>query len=142
MEAAKRRFQKLKEDYINKKSLDALIMDNYETGGQQNNKSKKDILIENEHAAWDQNFQLENAKRVAFDIEHVGGEVMRSMHEQTSQIKNIKGRVIQLDENIDQGDYYINNMYSTQRKKRLAIIAFGIVFAIIFIVIMIFKFMK
>lgn len=141
MEAAKRRFQKLKEDYINKKSLEALIMDNYETGPT-NNKSKKDILIENEHASWEQNFQLENAKRVALDIEHVGGEVMRSMHEQTNQLKNIKGRVIQLDENIDQGDYYINNMYSTQRKKRLAIIAFGIIFAIIFLVVMIFKFMN
>ena len=140
MEAAKRRFHKLKEDYINKKSLDALIMDNYESGPT-NNKSKKDILIENEHAAWEQNFQLENAKRAALDIEHVGGEVMRSMHGQTNQLKNIKGRVIQLDENIDQGDYYINNMYSTQRKKKLAIIAFGIIFAIIFLVVMIFKFM-
>lgn len=141
MEAAKRRFQILKEDYINKKSLDALIMDNYETGPT-NNKSKKDILIENEHAAWEQNFQLENAKRITLDIEHVGGEVMRSMHEQTNQLKNIKGRVIQLDENIDQGDYYINNMYSTQRKKRLVIIGFGIVFVIIFLAIMIFKFMN
>jgi len=141
VEAAKRRFHKLKEDYINKKSLDALIMDNYESGPT-NNKSKKDILIENEHAAWEQNFQLENAKRAALDIEHVGGEVMRSMHGQTNQLKNIKGRVIQLDENIDQGDYYINNMYSTQRKKKLAIIAFGIIFAIIFLVVMIFKFMN
>ncbi len=141
MEAAKRRFHKLKEDYINKKSLDALIMDNNESGPT-NNKSKKDILIENEHAAWEQNFQLENAKRAALDIEHVGGEVMRSMHGQTNQLKNIKGRVIQLDENIDQGDYYINNMYSTQRKKKLAIIAFGIIFAIIFLVVMIFKFMN
>jgi len=141
VEAAKRRFQKLKEDYINKKSLDALIIDNYETGPT-NNKSKKDILIENEHAAWEQNYQLENAKRVAFDMEHVGGEFMRSMNEQTNQLKNIKGRVIQLDENIDQGDYYINNMYSTQRKKRLAIIAFGIGFAFIFLVIIIFKFMN
>jgi hypothetical protein len=141
VEAAKRRFHKLKEDYINKKSLDALIMDNNESGPT-NNKSKKDILIENEHAAWEQNFQLENAKRAALDIEHVGGEVMRSMHGQTNQLKNIKGRVIQLDENIDQGDYYINNMYSTQRKKKLAIIAFGIIFAIIFLVVMIFKFMN
>ncbi len=116
-------------------------MDNYETGNT-NNKSKKDILIENEHVAWEQNFQLDNAKRIAFDVENIGNEVMRNLDSQTNQIKNIKGRMIQLDENIDQGDFYINNMYSLERKKKLALIAFSLIFTFIFVVILIFKFMN
>jgi len=116
-------------------------MDNYDSQ-LGNNKSKKDILIENEHAAWEQNFQLDNAKRVAMDIEHVSHNVMRNLDEQTNQLKNIKGRVIQLDENIEEGDFYINNMFNQQRKKKLALIAFGIIFALIFLVIMIFKYMN
>lgn len=144
MEATKRRFQKLKEDYINKKSLDALILDNYETSANNNNinKSKKNILIDNEHTAWEQNFQINNLQRVALEVEHVSNNVMRNLDHQTNQIKNIKGQVVELDENIDQGDIYISNMYNQQRKKKLAIIVCSVIIALIFVVILIFKFMK
>lgn len=101
---------------------------------------KKDSLIDNEHAAWEQNFQLENAKRSAFGIEDMSNNVARNLDQQTNQLKNIKGRQIQLDENLDEGDFYIESMYNEDRRKKRYMVIFAVLLILIFGVIMFFKF--
>jgi len=119
--------------------MDAIMYDNYDSNNPEG-KPKRDSLIENEHAAWEQNFQLENAKRSAFEIEDVSNNVARNLDAQTNQLKNIKNRQIQLDENLDQGDFYIESMYNQERKKKRMMIIFGILLILVLVVIIIVKF--
>lgn len=86
------------------------------------------------------NFQLDNAKRSAFEIEEISNNVMRNMDEQTNQLKNIKQKSIQLDENLDQGDFYINSMYKQERRKKLVMIILGVFLLLIFLMIVITRF--
>lgn len=117
--------------------MDAIICDDYVDSRP---KSRKDNLIENEHTAWEQNYQLENAKRSAFEIEDVGKNVMRQMDAQTNQLRNIKGRSLQLDENLDQGDFYIDSMHNQEKKKRIYMFVFGVILIAVLLIIIFFKF--
>lgn len=120
-----------KENYITRKSLDAIMYDDYESN--KSNKNKKESLIDNEHAVWDQNFQLENAKRSAFEIEDMSNNVARNLDSQTNQMKNIKGRQLQLEENLDQGDFFIESMENQERKKKRYMTILGILLIVIFL---------
>ncbi len=64
----------------------------------------------------------------------------RNLDDQTAQLKNIKGRQIQLDENLDQGDFYIESMYNQEKKKKRIMIIFGILLILILLIIIIVKF--
>jgi hypothetical protein len=127
-----------KQGYINKKSFDALMYDNESFNP--DSKNKKENLIENEHVAWEQNFQLENAKRSAFEIEDIGNNVARNLDAQTNQFKNMKGRQMQLEENLDQGDFFIESMHNQENKKKRNLIILGVLLLAILLIILLIKF--
>ena len=118
--------------------MDAIMFDNDSFNPE--SKNKKDNLIENEHSAWEQNFQLENAKRSAFEIEDISNNVARNLDSQTNQFKNMKGRQMQLEENLDKGDFFIESMYHQENKKKRGMIIFGIFLILIFLIFLLAKF--
>lgn len=128
---------KIQENYINKKSEEALILgtDSIRIGGGHQNHR----LIENEQSVWRQNDKLEKAKRSAVEVESVSVEVMRQLDNQTNQMKIIESKVNNMNNNIDESDSLLNKIMRMENRNKLIVTIF---FTLIILVILSLLFFK
>jgi hypothetical protein len=141
MEGMKKQFYKIQENYIARKSREALILGSEDgkegdTGGQQKHK-----LIENEEMAWYQSSKLEQAKRSAFEIEKVSLDVMNDLHGQSNQMKGINVKISDMNENIDKSDSLLSKMLKRENRNKLLLYGIGLILLIILCFVLIVKFL-
>ncbi len=135
----KRKFNKLQEQYIERKSHEALLDDDEEDGvGGKKNKGFQN-LIDNEKIAWSQGEKLEGAKRDMLKMEGVGNDIMRDLHGQTDQLKDITGNVGNMNMELEQSNSIMGRIMKIENRNKIIIAAVAIVILIGLILILYFK---
>ena len=107
-----------------------------DTGGQQKHK-----LIENEESVYNQNTKIEQAKRSAIEIEGMSLDVMRQLHQQSNQMKDINSQVVKINTGIDDSTVILNKMNYSQNRKKLFIFCALITIFLAVLVVAIVKFL-
>jgi vesicle transport through interaction with t-SNAREs protein 1 len=126
----------IQENYINKKSKEALFINTEEN--QHNVQNKK--LIENEELAWSQHERLENAKRDVIEIDNVGINIMRDMENQTSKMNHISNKLGGMNVEIDHSSNLLTRMMNRENRNKTIVIFFSILVVISFLIILLVKF--
>lgn len=135
----KKVFYKLQDNYVTQKSQDALLLGAEErkigdTGGHQ-----RDKLIENEEIAWNQFNKLENAKRTLAGTESISLNVMRDLHHQGNQMKNISVKISDMNQQMEDSSDLMVKMERRNRRIRIYIYVFSGVLALVGFIILLFK---
>lgn len=136
-ENLKSRFNKIQENYINKKGQNALGLAGFEDE-MTNKKAQKQKLIEHEEIAWNQNEKLQNAKRKTIEMESVSIDVMRNLDKQSDQMKIVGNKIVDLNSEIDQSQDLINRMLRRENRNKIIIILFTLSLVLILILYLFF----
>lgn len=94
----------------------------------------------NDEIAYSSFNKLEQAQRSALKIEGISTEVMMEMHNQSENMKGITGKVKHVGEKIDTSSSLITEMDKRHKKNKTKIIIFGFVLVLLFLCILIFRF--
>ena len=103
-------------------------------------RAQKQRLIDNEELAWGQHQMLERAKTSSKQIESMSTEVMKELESQSGQLRGIKAKVNDIDQNIDRSNNLINRMMRRENRNKILISTFALSLLIVFCLIMYFKF--
>jgi hypothetical protein len=125
-----------------KKSQEALMTDEIDEqelqeiqgDGKKNNQKSK--LIENEALAYKQQQSLEQAKRVALDIEHQSIGIMNNLEHNNEMLKGVNQKVYNLNNNLDNSNSLMTRILKRENRNKLIIVSFSIVVLMIFSVIL------
>ena len=132
----KKRFNKLQENYINKKSHDALILCSEEN----NNVCQNKKLIENEELAWSQHEKLENVKRKIIEMDNVGIEIMNDLEHQSGIMKGVSSKLNDMNVNIENSNSLINRMIRRENRNKMIIVILAVLIIFSFLIILCVKF--
>ena len=133
VESLRKKFLKFKENYVNKKNKEDLVFDGIDV--KSNKKAQKQKLIENEQIAWQSSETLEGMKRKAFEIESVGKEIGRDMDKQGGQMRAMKDKVFQMNEQIDSSDSLMSKMMKRQNRNKIIIGIGAVILLALFIIL-------
>ena len=125
----------IQENYITKKSKEALYINSEEN--QNNIQNKK--LIENEEMAWSQHQKLENAKRNVIEIDNVGVNIMKDLEHQTGKMTDISNKLGGMNVEIDQSSSLLTRMMNRENRNKTIVIFFSILVVISFLIILLVK---
>jgi hypothetical protein len=137
VEIVRKRFLKMQENYINKKSADALLINGLEDPN--SSKAQRQKLIENEEMAWEQHQNLEQGKRKAIETEKVSFDIMLNLDRQTNQMKGIRDNMFVLNQNVDKSESIITRMMRRENRNKIYILIFSSIFILLFCVFLYFK---
>jgi hypothetical protein len=133
----KKRFQKSQDNYINRKSQDALF-----TMDDDNSKRlQKQRLIDSEEKAWEQHDALEDVKRKTRQIEGMSIEVMKDLEKQTGKMKSTAGRLESTDKQLDESNGIITRMLRRENRNKTIIAVTGGLSVLAFLIILYSKFL-
>lgn len=141
-EQTKKRFLKLQDTYILKKSKEALMTDELdeqelqEIGGNGKKNNQKTKLIENEALAYKQQQSIEQAKRVAIDIEHHSIGIMNDLDRNNQMLKGVNEKVYHLNKNLDNSNSIMTRILKKENRNKLIIAGFSVLVFTIFSVIL------
>ena len=125
----RKRFLKLQDTYIMKKSQEALLTDEIEdiedAAGQKNNQKSK--LIGNDALAYKQQQNLENAKRAAIEIEHASIGIMNGLEHNNGMLKGVDSKVNELNNNLDDSNSILARIMKKENRNKLLIVGFAII---------------
>jgi hypothetical protein len=127
----------MQENYVNKKSQEAFMIENIEDENPK--KNQKQRLIDNEEIAWQQNENLEKGKRAAIQSEKISFDIMLNLDKQGNQLKGIRENVILMDNTIDKSDSLLNKMMKREHRNKIFVLVFSALFVISFMFILYFK---
>lgn len=128
-----KKYLKVQDRYIKRKNNDILSFDGIEVSA--NNKAQKMNLIENE-----QNDSIEEIKRKTYDIENTGKNIMTNLNMQNDQMRSVRDNIKALNGEIDESNGIVSRMLRRENRNKLIIILFSVIIAIIFILIVFYKF--
>jgi hypothetical protein len=133
----KKRFYKIQENYVNKKSQEAFMVD--DIGDGYNRKNQKQRLIDNEEKAWEQHDSLERIKRTTVQTEKISFDIMLNLDQQGNQLKGIRENVLSMNTTVDHSDSLLNKMLKRQHRNKVMIYGLSAFLVILFILILYFK---
>lgn len=90
--------------------------------------------------AYNQHEKFEDAKRITKEIESTSIDVMNKMQNQTGQLKLLNKRALEVDNNINDSDNIMNNMFKREKRNKILILFFAFIILIIFIAFLLIKF--
>ena len=104
---------------------------------QGNKKSnQKSKLIENEALAYKQQQSLEQAKRVAIEIEHNSIGIMNNLERNNEIIRGVNSRVVGLNDNLDNSNSIMGRILKKENRNKLVIAGFSVLVLTVFSVIL------
>lgn len=104
-----------------------------EIGGKKNNQKSK--LIENEALAYKQQQSLEQAKRVALDIEHQSIGIMNGLEQNNQVLRGVNNKVSNLNSNLDTSNSIMTRILKKENRNKLIIAGFSVLLLTIFSII-------
>lgn len=131
----KKKFNKLQENYIERKSHEALLGDDDDDS----RGIHKQKLIENEELAWQQGEKLEGAKRQVIEMEQVGNGIMRDLNDHTGKLRIINDRVIDMNSELDQSGSIMGRILKKENRNKVVIGIFSVIVVLAFIIILYLK---
>jgi hypothetical protein len=105
-----------------------------EIGGKKSNQKSK--LIENEALAYKQQQSLEQAKRVALDIEHQSIGIMNGLEQNNQMLKGVNNKVSNLNNNLDNSNSIMTRILRKENRNKLVIAGFSVLLLTIFSIIL------
>lgn len=132
VDAYKKRIHKAKENLNNSKKLDSMILPT-------DSSTQREKLINNEEHVWNQFEKLEKAKRSTIEMENVSIAIARDLNSQTEKMKDIGGKVNDMNRELTMSTGLINKMTRLQRRNKLIIGVFSLGMIMTFIVILFVK---
>ena len=141
LESVKKSFNKLQENYIERKSHEALMGDEDDLDGGRKSKGthNKNKLIENEELAWQQGEKLENAKRGVLEAEGISLGVMRDLNHQTGKLKIITDKVGEMNQEIDESNTIMSRITKNENRNKIIIGVIAIITVLAIILILYFN---
>ncbi len=128
VENIRKRFLKMQENYITRKSQDVLFIEGIDDHN--TNKSQKQKLIDNEQLAWGQHENLEHMKRKTIEMENVSVDIMRNLDNQNNKMKLVGNKLMGVNENIQESESLVKRMLRREYRNKLIVIVFGITLAV------------
>ena len=109
-------------------------------GFEDNKKSQRRKLIDNEDNAWEVNENIEKMKRKAAETEKVSFDIMLNLDRQSKQMRDIHGHVFKMNKDIDDSSSLITRMLSRENRNKLYIGVFTVTFVLAFLFFLYLKF--
>jgi hypothetical protein len=131
VDAYKKRINKAKENLNNSKKLDSMILPT-------DSSTQREKLINNE-VVWNQFAKLEKAKRSTIELENVSISIARDLNSQTEKMKDIGGKVNDMNRELTMSTGLISKMMRLQRRNKLIIGIFSLGMIMTFLVILFVK---
>lgn len=128
---------KIQENYVNKKSQEAFMIEDINDVNPR--KNQKQRLIDNEEKAWQQNENLEKGKRAVIQSEKISFDIMLNLDRQGNQLRGIRDNVVLMDNTINSSDSLLNKMLKREHRNKILVIFFSALFVILFMLILYFK---
>ena len=100
-----------------------------------NNSNHKQKLIETEAMAWKQNSNIENAKRIAIEMEHMSIGIMSGLEDNNQKLKGTNNKVTGLNDELDNSNGIMTRILKKENRNKLVIAGFSVILFIAFIVI-------
>lgn len=97
---------------------------------------QKSKLIENEALAYKQQQSLEQAKRVAIEIEHNSIGIMNGLERNNEMIRGVNTKVANLNNNLDNSNSIMGRILKKENRNKLIIAGFSVVLLTVFSVIL------
>lgn len=132
VDAYKKRIHKAKDNLSNSKKLDSMILPT-------DSSTQREKLINNEEHVWNQFEKLEKAKRSTIEMENVSIAIARDLNSQTEKMKDIGGKVNDMNRELTMSTGLINKMTRLQRRNKLIIGVFSLGMIMTFLVILFVK---
>jgi hypothetical protein len=132
VDAYKKRINKAKENLNNSKKLDSMILPT-------DSSTQREKLINNEEVVWNQFEKLEKAKRSTIELENVSIAIARDLNSQTEKMKDIGGKVNDMNRELTMSTGLISKMMRLQRRNKLIIGIFSLGMIMTFLVILFVK---
>lgn len=104
--------------YINAKSKEAIYLNSDDNDEEMRNKN----LIENEHAAEENNSKLEYGKRMILEIEAGGNRVLNELNSQTISMKKIAGNLDIENDLLEKSNSLVMRMLRRENRNKLYIV--------------------
>lgn len=95
----------------------------------------KQKLIENEVLALKQSSNLEKAKMVAIDMEHVSIGIMNGLHENNQKLSGVNKKVSTLNSELDNSSGIMGRILKKENRNKLIIVGFSLLLALVFLII-------
>lgn len=120
----KKKLIKLKDENESKSKLNSLTNNNSD--------AKQEMLIDaaDKQMAWNQFHKLEGAKRSVVEMESISLDVMKDLHSQTEQIRNVNHKVNLLNGELITSNSLISKMLRRENRNKLIIVFFTVVLSI------------
>jgi len=131
LEQFKKRVKILRENLSMEKKYDSIIISEKE--------NQHERLIKNEKLSWNQYEKIEKAKRTAFEMENISIDIAKDLILQTENIKSVKGKIMDLNQEISTSNTLITKMVSREYKNKRLLFMFIVAFVLIFLAIVYFK---
>ena len=112
-------------------------MENLDSSNDNTNQKQK--LIENEVLAIKQNNNIEKAKRMAIEMEHVSIGIMGGLHENNQKLTGVNAKVGDLNGELDNSNGIMTRILKKENRNKLVIAGFSIALILAFIIIIYFK---
>jgi hypothetical protein len=124
-----------------KKDQDSLLkgnnMEELDLSSANNNQKQK--LIENEDIAIKQSNNIENAKRIAIEMEHVSIGIMSGLHENNQKLTGVNSKVSTLNSELNMSSGIMTRILKKENRNKLIIAGFSLALIIAFIFIIYYK---
>ncbi len=91
------------------------------------------ILMNKERYMFQRNEKLQQVKRSLSSTENIGNDIIVNMDSQTKNMKNISGKIRNMNTDLDDSNHILNKMKKRGRKNKYIIIFFCVLFCLILI---------
>lgn len=122
-----------------KKDQDSLLNDKDELDISSANNNQKQKLIENEDMVLKQSNNIENAKRIAIEMEHVSIGIMSGLHENNQKLTGVNTKVGTLNDELNISSGIMSRILKKENRNKLIIAGFSLALILAFIFIIYYK---
>jgi hypothetical protein len=103
------------------------------------NNNQKQKLIENEDLVVKQSNNIENAKRIAIEMEHVSIGIMSGLHENNQKLTGVNTKVGTLNSELNMSNGIMTRILKKENRNKLIIGGFSVALILAFIFIIYYK---
>lgn len=83
--------------------------------------------------------KLEQAKRITYDIEYTGKDILIELSEQNNKMNQVNNKIGNLNNQLDSSNSILNELLDIYKKNKMIIFVFSLILICVFVCIIIFK---
>jgi hypothetical protein len=83
--------------------------------------------------------KLEQAKRISYDMEYTGKDILIELSEQSNKMNQVNNKIGNLNNQLDSSNSILNELLDIYKKNKMIIFVFSLILICVFVCIIIFK---